>query len=47
MALLPHSPVEINETKIKASFKKGVLTVNLPKANAKKNKAVNVKVEQG
>jgi HSP20 family protein len=38
-------PVPVDEKKIKASYKKGVLTITMPKKTAVKEKTVKIKVE--
>jgi HSP20 family protein len=38
-------PAEVNPEKINATFKNGVLEIRLPKSEAAKKKAINVKVQ--
>jgi len=39
-------PAAVNEKKIKASYKKGVLKIVMPKATVAKNKKIKIKVEK-
>jgi len=40
-------PVEINESKISASFKNGVMTIELPKSKTAQKKAKKITIERG
>jgi HSP20 family protein len=42
-----HIPAEIDEKKVKATFRKGVLTITLPKTAPKKSTGKSIKIEQG
>ncbi|NOX37885.1 MAG: Hsp20 family protein, partial [Calditrichaeota bacterium] len=39
-----HLPAEVREDKIEASYKDGILTVHLPKAEKAKAKEIDIKV---